>query len=966
MSTYHFSIKSFIATILVGIVYLSILSSIVQAAEWNNKGTLITPRFWHTATLLNNGKVLVVGGESNGSRIKQTEIYDPVTGNWAYTAFPNDVRKDHTAHLVTVNKFTGETRVLIIGGSDSNTYANTAELYNPATNTWTSTPNMNNRRIQHGSSILDDGKIFVTGGYNPTVLNATEEYDPILNVWSNRASLNTARRLHAQVTFKDTQGNNKIMVIGGLNSNGNQLNSIEIYDPPTDTWTIGPDMHLTRFDFSAVVLHDGRILVVGGNTNNDNTSEVYNPASNSWTMYTATNAFKYGGTLALLRGGANYKALVAGGTNSANVQLFDPEINQWSTTISLNSPRSRFTLTTLNDGTILAIAGLNSLGQTNTSEVYTPDQLATPTPTPFLDLPFDYQSKGKSFDEVALNPESWFDHQYPLQNIFCCIQKVLIYTGNEEDLPYRSHNGYDYAWKDGVDLNTPVLAAAAGDATFVPESSSGGAGNIIKIDHGNGYQSWYEHLQSTGLIVSNTSDTIHVTKGQQIGLVGMTGNTGGPHIHLSVFNDENKNGIFTDDWPYGLVDPLGWEGKNTDPWTLYGTDKHGVASYNLFINKEQPKSSAIPVNGGTVLTDLLHLDIPSNAVATGFTVTIKNGPFESKNTNTSILPSFFIDAVDTLGNIITQLFSPATIIIDYKTADLLNINEDTLKLYSLNESTMQWEPLPSTVDTINKIVTTQTPHFSHFALMGEAKDSTPPTTTAVLNGNKGQDGWYRSSVSVELSPRDNDSGLGVHETLYSLNGNDWFVYVNPLRFEQEGEYAITYQSIDNAGNLENQKTTTFHIDKTLPEMKMIYDTQKQDIIVSGTDNSGATTVKEVATGKNKEQITITDQAGNSLVIDDKDRDHGANSIINFVSFAYNGEVTELNKNRFSVSYKEATGGSVKILKQVYELKGEEKIKLVYDQKTNKTTITQGKQKTEKDGLVFLQLSTNNGAIQYSY
>ena len=109
-------------------------------------------------------------------------------------------------------------------------------------------------------------------------------------------------------------------------------------------------------------------------------------------------------------------------------------------------------------------------------------------------MPWDYESQGKSFEDVALDPRSWFDHEFPLQNIECCIQTVLPYSGLEKTAFYRSHNGYDYSAKNGVVLGTHVLAAAAGWATFRPESQSGGAGNVIKIDHENGYQSWYEHL----------------------------------------------------------------------------------------------------------------------------------------------------------------------------------------------------------------------------------------------------------------------------------------------------------------------------------------------------------------------------------------------------------------------------------------------------------------------------------------
>jgi hypothetical protein len=197
------------------------------------------------------------------------------------------------------------------------------------------------------------------------------------------------------------------------------------------------------------------------------------------------------------------------------------------------------------------------------------DVLGDSTVAPFLRLPWDYEGQGRKFDDIVFDPESWFDHKYPLQNVPCCTFKVFKYTGQEVNDAYRSHSGYDYASRNGVSLNTPVLAAATGTATFKPEAKSKGAGNIIKIDHGNGYQTWYEHLALDELVVSDEVSSVEVERGQQIGKVGMTGATNGPHIHFSVFKDENENGTFDDDYPFGMVDPLGWDGEDADPWTEY-------------------------------------------------------------------------------------------------------------------------------------------------------------------------------------------------------------------------------------------------------------------------------------------------------------------------------------------------------------------------------------------------------------
>lgn len=439
-------------------------------------------------------------------------------------------------------------------------------------------------------------------------------------------------------------------------------------------------------------------------------------------------------------------------------------------------------------------------------------------PAPFLDLPWDYDANGKSFEQQVFDPNAWFDHAFPLQNEPCCVKQIIKYTGEPTTDFYRSHSGYDYALQNGVQLYTPVLAAASGIATFKSKENSSGAGHIIRIDHGNGYQTWYEHLDPIGLVVSTEGESVQVVKGQQIGRVGMTGNTTGPHIHFSVFKDANNNGDFNDDYPYGLVDPLGWEGNNPDPWESWtSNERFGSKSYQLFTALAPPKSANIPPIGGSLESGKAEINVPAGAADSAFSMIFKNGPFESATDFVkSIVPSFFLNAFNNQGQEMNQFNQPVEIIYDYSEADLNNIDEDTVKLYYFNEETSNWEPLQSVLDKNNKTVTTQTTHFTQFAIMGEIKDLINPETEVRITGDKGQDNWYRSNVIVELLGKDNTNGLGVYYTLYTLDGNNWNPYSFPLKFEEEGMYEITYLSIDEADNREERKTLNFKIDKTLP------------------------------------------------------------------------------------------------------------------------------------------------------
>lgn len=442
------------------------------------------------------------------------------------------------------------------------------------------------------------------------------------------------------------------------------------------------------------------------------------------------------------------------------------------------------------------------------------------TPQPFLDLPWDYGNQ--DFKEIIFDPNSWFDHKYPLQNFNCCIQSIIDYKGEQKDKAYKSHSGYDFGVRHEVVQGTPVLASAAGWATFVPESKSGGAGNMIKIDHENGYQTWYEHLDPAELVVNSEGERKHVEKGEKIGKVGLTGKTTGYHIHLSVFKDINGNGDFSDDYPFGLLDPLGWEGNYTDPWEEYSSGgRHGAKSYKLFTGLTPPKLQQIPSSGGTVTDQELTLNIPPNASNGLLNFKIENSAFEkASDLVKSLVPTLLLSATNNLGQIISNFNNPLGLIYDYSKADLSNVNEDSISFYFFNSSSNIWEKMTSNLDKTNKTVSSQTTHFSQFAVMAEALDITPPETTAQIVGDKGTGNWYRSDVTVNVVSLDNSGGKGVDYIVYSLDGENWNKYQSPIGFNTEGNHKIYFLAHDKVGNDESQKSIEFSIDKTPPKINI--------------------------------------------------------------------------------------------------------------------------------------------------
>ena len=173
--------------LLVFIIMVVSFSSVpvFAAGTWETTGSMAVTRYFHAATLLQNGNVLVTGGVSADEKPTATaEIYDPSTGTWNLTANMSTARSRHTATLLQ------DGRVLIAGGRGlSGLSLRAAELYDPATGGWTSVAPMTYAHAFATATLLSDGRVLVTGGlsddyvYGPAN-NSAEIYDPNTGVWT--------------------------------------------------------------------------------------------------------------------------------------------------------------------------------------------------------------------------------------------------------------------------------------------------------------------------------------------------------------------------------------------------------------------------------------------------------------------------------------------------------------------------------------------------------------------------------------------------------------------------------------------------------------------------------------------------------------------------------------------------------------------------------------------------------------
>ncbi len=329
---------------------------------------------------VSGGKVLSIGGSDNsGNILGSAELYSSSTGKWTTTGSMAEAREYFAAVLLKSGK------VLVSGGLTTNSIVlATAEIYDPKTGVWTSAGSLSEARLGHTATLLSSGKVLVTGGclddLCATNTAVSELYDPTSNSWSTTGSLNTARAFHTAVALKT----GKLLAIGG--TTGSATTSCEVYNSATGTWTSAASTNTARYLNATTLLSDGKVLVTGGK-GPLNSAELYDPTANTWTLTGNMTIGRYAHTAARLTDGT---VLVAGGIGQSiscgkdctsyiptnKVDIYNEATGSFTATASLSQSLAYHSTTILTSGRVMEAGGLATTSVCctveNTASVYTP------------------------------------------------------------------------------------------------------------------------------------------------------------------------------------------------------------------------------------------------------------------------------------------------------------------------------------------------------------------------------------------------------------------------------------------------------------------------------------------------------------------------------------------------------------------------------------------------------------------
>ena len=344
---------------------------------WHVTGAMVSPHADGAMTAMADGRILAVSGDNGSAATPVSEVFDPADGRWTRSG---DVNQPREAFGIAALD-NGD--VLIAGGTDriaSTDYAS-AELYNSRTGKWGYTGSLNTPRRYAVMIKLKNGEVLdATGAHGPPdgnrFLFTAELYDPQTGRWSYTGNMDIGRDSGYSVLLHD----GRVLVLGGEGPWLTLSPQTDLYNPATDTWSLTGNLAHGVSQTTLIVLSDGRVLMAGGASRTGKIyadAEIYNPASGLWTPTGSMDYPRAGAAAALLPDG---RVLVSGGNDNGKPVLtsdiYNPATGRWTPGPTMQINLSGGRMIQLDDGNILMASGDDASGPATAAEIYHPS--ATP------------------------------------------------------------------------------------------------------------------------------------------------------------------------------------------------------------------------------------------------------------------------------------------------------------------------------------------------------------------------------------------------------------------------------------------------------------------------------------------------------------------------------------------------------------------------------------------------------------
>ncbi len=297
------------------------VEALPPVGTWTEAPGLTAIRGTATAVVLDDGRALTAGGGVGAIALQATETFDATSGSWQPRAPLAEARRGHQAVVLA------DGRVLVAGGLANGVPLASVELYDPGADIWSPVAPMSIPRLGHSLTRLADGRVLAAGGSALEAEGAAaggqtirteasaEIFDPAAGTWTAGGTMGTARFEHTATLL----GDGRVLVVGGLGPTGDgaegPLTSTELYDPAADAFVRSSDLAAARTNHAAALLNDNAVVVSGG-------------------------AGGEGGDVSL-----------------ASVEVFDSRAAAWTTVASMGTTRTGHTATALDDGRVLVAGG---------------------------------------------------------------------------------------------------------------------------------------------------------------------------------------------------------------------------------------------------------------------------------------------------------------------------------------------------------------------------------------------------------------------------------------------------------------------------------------------------------------------------------------------------------------------------------------------------------------------------------